>query len=165
MRCSYGCPWYADLSEVSAGLLPEPAWSFMTSLHIDWCMVSSLQLSSLTVYWWPGLQYLLLPLTSITLVTEKHSCWSLDSPWTFCIFMACWPVDLIIFYCTVWRSYQKLARSAYRITIFNCLQKICISGGMRLRLFWLKTSLFGKNGLILPSHKTVCSKTVQPRRP
>lgn len=76
MRCNYGCPWYTGLwclSEVSAGLLPEPAWSFMPSHFTRWLVYGFILCSSSS---WlciddQAFSYLLLPLTSVTLVTES----------------------------------------------------------------------------------------------
>lgn len=172
MRCCCGCPWCSGLwclSEVSAGLLPEPAWSFMASLH--WLVYGFILCSSSC---WQciddqAFSYFLLLLTSVALVTESIPTGPQETWLILSLLHLLWPADqLISKYFTA--QYEEAIKSLLEvfssITIFNCLQKICVSGVIRLCLFWLKINWFDMNGLTLLSRKATCLNTVfQPRRP
>lgn len=111
MRCCCGCPWCSGLwclSEVSAGLLPEPAWSFMASLHTDWCMVSSSAAHLVGSVLMTRPSVISCSLWLCCTCHWEHPYWpsgDLAHLEPSASFMACWPVDFIVFYCTVWRSY------------------------------------------------------------
>lgn len=103
MRCSYSCPWCSGLwglSEVSAGLVPEPAWSFMASSHIGF---HPLQLLSWAVHWWPSPPLFAAPSDFCYICRWKHPCWlsgHLAHLEPSASFMACWPVHFIEFHCS-----------------------------------------------------------------
>lgn len=119
----------------------------------------------LTLYWGPFLLITCYSLQCLVFWSWKPSLLSLkrlarlesSAP-----VLICWPVDLILSYCTLWIN--SLSRACWmscfsRITFELYLPKICVSRGISLHLFWLKTCCFGVNGLILPSPKTECLET------
>lgn len=101
MRCNYSCPWYIGLwclSEVSAGLLPEPAWSFMPSHLTCWLVYGFILCSSSS---WlciddQAFSYLLLPLTSLTPVTESIPAGPQETWLTLNLLHLLWPADHLI---------------------------------------------------------------------